>query len=237
MREAAQRVEPKEDTPVPSRSDAAVGALPAPRPRVAADSPKSLRTRARILASAMRLFAEIGYAQANNGVIAEAAGLTRGAMLYHFPTREALIEAAVAHIQAARAQLFQAAAASLQGADRTDHAIDSYWRLLREPAFVAFAELEAVARVDPMVRERLAAAQDAFDRAQVGEGLFDLLQAGEGARFQASRDLARFMLEGLSRARLADDADGRTERLLAVVKRAVRMLNRKGADAGLWPEG
>ncbi len=232
MREAALRVEPRDE-------DEVAPAPPAPvRPRVAADSPKSLRTRARILDAAMRLLAEVGYAQANNGIVAEAAGLTRGAMLYHFPTREALVEAAIAYIQAQRARLFQAAAAAAPGgADRTDHAIDSYWRLLREPAFVAFAELECAARTDPMVRERLAPAQDAFDRAQVGEGLFNLVQAGDGPRFQASRDLARFMLEGLSRARLADDADGRTERLLAVVKRAARMLNRKGSGADLWPEG
>ena len=29
----------------------------------------------------------------------------------------------------------------------------------------------------------------------------------------------------------------RTERLLAVVKRAARILNRKGPGADLWPEG
>jgi hypothetical protein len=64
--------------------------------------------------------------------------------------------------------------------------------------------------------------------------MFDLVQAGAGPRFQASRDLARFVLEGLSRAYLADDADGRIERLLAVVKRAARMLNRKGSSTDLW---
>ena len=45
------------------------------------------------------------------------------------------------------------------------------------------------------------------------------------------------MLEGLARARLTYDAEARTERLLAVVKRAARMLNRKGAGIDLWPEG
>lgn len=185
----------------------------------------------------MRLFAEIGYARANNGVIAEAAGLTRGAMLYHFPSREALIEAAVAHIQAARARLFEEAVKSApHGADRTDHAIDAYWRLLGEPPFVAFSALEAAARTDPMLRARLLAAQDAFDRARVGDDLFGLVQAGDAPRFQASRDLARFMLEGLARAHLAYDGEARTERLLAVVKRAARMLNRKGVEGGLWPE-
>ena len=211
--------------------------LPARPASRAGDSPKSRRTRARILDRALELFASQGYAAASNAEIAQAAGLTRGAMLYHFPDRASLVEAAVGHIQAARARLFEAAIASApHGADRTDHAIDSYWRMLREPAFVAFSELEAAARTDPMLAAVVAPAQEAFDRAQVGQHLFDLVQAGAGPRFQASRDLARFMLEGLARAHLAYDGEARTRRLLAVVKRAARMLNRKGGDVDLWPE-
>jgi AcrR family transcriptional regulator len=181
------------------------------------------------------LFAQAGYHPTSNAVIAEGAGLTRGAMLYHFPTREALLDAVIPFIRLERARLFEVAARDMpQGADRTDHAIDTYWRLLHETPFVAFAELEAAARTDAVLRERLQADQAAFDRAEVGEHMFDLVQAGAGPRFQASRDLARFVLEGLSRAYLADDAEGRTERLIAVVKRAARMLNRKGSSSDLW---
>ena len=70
----------------------------AANPRQAGDSPKSRRTRARILDTAVRLFAETGYHPAANPLIAEAAGLTRGAMLYHFATREQLVEAAITHL-------------------------------------------------------------------------------------------------------------------------------------------
>ncbi len=201
------------------------------------DSPKSRRTRARILDAAMQLYAEVGYQPGGHAQVALAAGLTRGAMLYHFPDRESLMEALVPHIQAARQRLLQAAVDEApRGADRTDYAIDSYWRLLQETPFVAFAELERAARTDEVVHRHLWPAQDAFDRAEVGDNLFDLVQGGQNPRLQAGRDLARFMLEGLSRARLAYDGPGRTERLLAVVKRAARMLNRKGSVQDLWPE-
>lgn len=185
----------------------------------------------------MRLLAEVGYAETTNARVASETGLTRGALLYHFPTREALLDAAIAHIQAARTNLLQAAVdGAPHGADRTDHAIDAYWRLLHETPFLAFAELEAAARAEIQLKARLKAAQEAFDRAEIGDHLFDLVQGGEGPRFQASRDLARFMLEGLARARLTYDGQARTERLLAVVKRAARMLNRKGSVQDLWPE-
>lgn len=210
---------------------------PAKDTNLAKDTPKSQRTRARILDCAMRLFAGIGYAAATNARIAEEAGLTRGAMLYHFPSREALVEAVVDHIDAARSALLTAAARSAPaGADLAEHAIDVYWSLLREPPFLAFSELEAVARTDPQVRAQIAKAQTAFDQAQAGDQLLRMVQAGSGPRFQASRDLARFMLEGLSRAKLTYDDRARIENLLIVIKRATHMLNRKGGIQDLWPE-
>lgn len=206
--------------------------------RTIPNTPKSRRTRTRILRVATQLFAEVGYAGATNSRIAEEAKLTRGAMLYHFPDRESLLEAAVRHIQTERERLLQQAIDTApHGADRTDHAIDSYWRLLHERPFVAFSELERAARTDPLVAARVAEAQAAFDRAEVGEHLFDLVQGGAGPRLQTGRDLARFMLEGLARAKLAYDSEARVAYLLAVVKRAARMLNRKGQMMDLWPEG
>ena len=198
---------------------------------------KSRRTRGRILDAALRLFAEIGYHKATNAVIAEAADLTRGAMLYHFATREALVEAAIVHIEQQRARLFEQAAAepSIPGADAAEHAIDVYWSMLGTPPFLAFAELEAAARTDPMLERQLVAARSAFDHAQLGGDRFGaMVQAGDDPRFQTSRDLGRFLLEGLAKGSMTYDAAARRERLLAVIKRAVRMLNRKGDLHDLW---
>lgn len=202
-------------------------------------TPKSQRTRARILDAAMRLFAEIGYHAATNAVIADAARLTRGAMLYHFATREELVEAAIAHIELHRARLFEQAASapSTPGMDAAEHAIDVYWSMLHEPPFQAFAELEAAARTDPMLNDRLAGARSAFDHAQLGGDRFGaMVQAGDDPRFQTSRDLGRFLLEGLAKGSMTYDEVARRERLLAVIKRAVRMLNRKGDLHDLWTD-
>jgi AcrR family transcriptional regulator len=201
------------------------------------DTPKSRRTRARILDEAVRVIAAGGYAAATNAAVAEAAGITRGAMLYHFPTREDLLESVIGHLQAERAELFRAAAEDLPvGADVTEHAIDSYWELLRHPTFTAFMELETAARTDSVVATLIAPARAEFDRAQIGDHFLKMLHAGAGPRFQASRDLARFMLEGLARAELSYDGEARVDRLLTLIKRATHMLNRKGGVTELWPE-
>jgi AcrR family transcriptional regulator len=201
------------------------------------DTPKSRRTRARILDEAVKVIASSGYAAATNAAVAEAAGITRGAMLYHFPTREDLLEGVIGYLQLERAELFRRAAEDLPpGADVTEHAIDSYWDLLRHPAFTAFMELETAARTDSVVAALIAPARAEFDRAQIGDHFLKMLHAGAGPRFQASRDLARFMLEGLARADLSYDEEARVERLLTVIKRATHMLNRKGGVTELWPE-
>jgi AcrR family transcriptional regulator len=201
------------------------------------DTPKSRRTRARILDEAVKVIASSGYAAATNAAVAEAAGITRGAMLYHFPTREDLLEGVIGFLQLERAELFRRAAEDLPvGADVTEHAIDSYWDLLRHPAFTAFMELETAARTDSVVAALIAPARAEFDRAQIGDHFLKMLHAGAGPRFQASRDLARFMLEGLARADLSYDEEARVERLLTVIKRATHMLNRKGGVTELWPE-
>jgi hypothetical protein len=44
------------------------------------------------------------------------------------------------------------------------------------------------------------------------------------------------MLEGLARGGVTYDQEARTERLLAVIKRATQMLNRKGSVQDLWPD-
>ncbi len=204
--------------------------------RIEHSTPKARRTQVHILDVVLRLFAEVGYHAATNGAIAEAAGLTRGAMLYHFPSRQALVAAAIGHIEGHRARLLEAAAQPpAAGVDASDHAIDSYWALLQAPPFLAFAELESAARTDPMLAAQLGAAQSAFDHAQLGGDRFGaMVQAGADPRFQASRDLGRFLLEGLARGAMTYDQAARRERLLAVVKRAVHMLNRKGDAHDLW---
>jgi AcrR family transcriptional regulator len=208
---------------------------PAIRERTAQDTPKSRRTRLRILDAAMRMIAEVGYREATNARVAEAADITRGAMLYHFPTREDLIGAAVGHIQSLRmTRLQEAGIERPSGADPAEHAIDAYWALLAETPFVAFAELEAVARTEAWLAAAIAQAQAQFDHAQIGEQ--PIAQGGAAARLQTGRDFARFLLEGLSRARLTYAQDERTERLLAVIKRATHMLNRKGQETDLWTE-
>ncbi|MGQ4490163.1 TetR/AcrR family transcriptional regulator [Streptomyces sp. 372A] len=58
---------------------------------------RSERTRRRLIEAAAELFTRSGYASATLGRIAAAAGVTKGALYFHFPSKEALADAVALH--------------------------------------------------------------------------------------------------------------------------------------------
>ena len=54
--------------------------------------------RAQLVDVTIELVAERGYAAASLGRIAESAGITKAGVLYHFPSKQALVEAAHEHV-------------------------------------------------------------------------------------------------------------------------------------------
>src|SRR5947208_2996268 len=55
-------------------------------------------TRARLLDATVECLAEIGYARMTTGDVAERAGMSRGAQLYHFQNKAELVATAVEHL-------------------------------------------------------------------------------------------------------------------------------------------
>lgn len=193
------------------------------------------RTRRKLLDSVVSLLAETGFASATPAAIARKAGVARTAYLYHFPDKAGLFAALALHLREAVSDRFDAAGRPPPGVEASDHAIDTYWSLLSEPAFLAFAELRSAARSDPELSAAIAVLQEDFDAGRLGGRFGPFAQAGEDPQFQTSRDLGRFLLEGLAGGGMTYDVDDRRRRLIEVVKRAVRSLNRRGGVPDLWP--
>ena len=183
----------------------------------------------------MDLAARAGIHAATPAGVASVAGLARTAFLYHFPDRRRFLEALARHLAGEMSSLFDAAGRPPPGVDASDHAIDTYWTLLHEPVFRVFLDLRAVARGDAEVAAAITGLLEAFDAGRLGGRFGAVAQAGEDPRFQTSRELGRFLLEGLALGGLTYDSDPRRDRLIEVVKRAVHILNRKGAAQDLWP--
>ncbi|GAB2513428.1 TetR/AcrR family transcriptional regulator [Nocardia heshunensis] len=76
---------------------------------------KSLRTRALLLDAAIDSLAEVGYASASIADITARAGVTRGAQLHHFHTRQELIAQTIEHLTQRQREALQRRTRTLPG--------------------------------------------------------------------------------------------------------------------------
>jgi AcrR family transcriptional regulator len=188
---------------------------------------RSRATQARLLDAAVDSLVELGWAGTTTTVIAERAGVSRGAQLHHYPTKATLVMAAVEHLADRRAEEIRPEAAALPaGARRVDRVIDMLAAAFTGPLYAAALEVWVAARTDPELRAALVPVE-----ARVGRELHrltvELLGADErrpGVResVQATLDLMR----GLGVANLLSDDTARRAALLRVWKRQLAAVIR-----------
>jgi AcrR family transcriptional regulator len=178
---------------------------------------KSGRTRRRILDAAIACLAEEGYAGTNTGAVAIRAGMTRPAMLYHFPSKAALIEAVVYHIMRVRLDLYLQ---DVQTLENREDMVDMAWGHLQTKVFRAFTELLVVAQTDEDLAAVFGPALAEYDRARRDVSLATLPKAeAEAPWFNLRRDIFRFLLEGLAmQGGMSFDAERRRLAILNFAK-------------------
>lgn len=165
---------------------------------------KATQTRLRILNAGMLVLVEKGYGGFSASAVAERTGLSRMAMLYHFPTLQALLSALVHHVAQLRIDAFVSAIRSVpmvesyKGQAYRAAVADLAWKQVHTPEFAAFTELTTAARTDPVLAEIIHPAIVAFDRSRrrVAEALFPAGSV-DGHDFQLARDVVRFLAEGV----------------------------------------
>ncbi len=187
---------------------------------------KSAATRNLIIEAAIRCFIELGYASTTTTRIAQMAGLSRGAMLHHFPSKIDIVRAAVDHLHAKRLKAFRNSIASIPGdADRVRLGLRAYWKHVNHPMFVAFFELSVAARTDPELEAILGPAQTAFDAAwyQTALELFPEWQSDRKA-FDVALELTRYVMEGMAVNFLTHERTKRDQQVLDYLEEQLRSL-------------
>src|SRR3954452_8988364 len=123
-------------------------------------SKRSADSRLLILDAAVACLVEDGYAGASTLAVQARAGVSRGRLLHHFPSRAELLVAAAQYLATSSLTELQQRATGLMagrppGPARVDQAIDLMWVTFHEPPFWAALELWAAARTDPALRRAL----------------------------------------------------------------------------------
>ncbi|MFE4214633.1 TetR/AcrR family transcriptional regulator [Streptomyces sp. NPDC056844] len=192
-----------------------MGAVTPPRTPAAkpsAKSPKQDRSRAtrqRLLEAAVACLAEHGWAGSTVSVVAERAGVSRGAAQHHFPTREDLFTGAVEYVAEERSAALRAL--PVQGRTAVLAALVD---LYTGPLFRAALQLWVAASNEAQLRPRVTELEARVGR-ETHRIAVELLGADEsrpGVRetVQGLLDMAR----GLGLANLLTDDAARRERVV-----------------------
>ncbi|CAJ62515.1 MULTISPECIES: TetR/AcrR family transcriptional regulator [Frankia] len=208
------------------------------------DDPEPRRTqrqrrassRELILDAAVRGLFEDGYARTTTVAIQTRAGVSRGRLLHHFPSREDLLVAAAQHLAGERIEEMRRFVLSpddeaadgdgpTDGGERIDLATELLWATFRAPYFWAAMELWTAARTDADLAATLAGAER-----QLGGAINSVIAAMYGPvlsahpSFPAARDLIFTSMRGVALTYAVTGHDPRTEPHLSLWKRVLREM-------------
>lgn len=117
---------------------------------------RGLITQHRILDAAVRALVDHGYAGASTLRIQRLARVSRGSLLHQFPSRDALLVAAVQHLASARFEALGSRARwPLDPAERVRAVVETLWASYHQDYFWAATELWIAARHNDELRAAL----------------------------------------------------------------------------------
>lgn len=171
---------------------------------------RSRVTRQRLLEAAVACLAERGWAGATVSVVAERAGVSRGAAQHHFPTREDLFTAAVEYVAEQRSTALRGLCAQDRGA-----VVAALVDLYTGPLFRAALHLWVAAANEEQLHARVTELESWVGREthRIAVELLGADEARPGVRetVQGFLDLAR----GLGLANVLTDDRARRDRVVA----------------------
>ncbi|MER0482075.1 TetR/AcrR family transcriptional regulator [Streptomyces sp. Edi2] len=193
---------------------------------------RSRATRLKLLEAAVSCLAERGWSGSTVSVVAERAGVSRGAAQHHFRTREDLFTAAVEHVAEKRQGAVKAVARNLPPAGsvaRTWIIVEELVGLYTGPLFRAALHLWVAASDEEQLRDRVTALEAKVGREahRTAVALLDADETVPGVRetVQGLLDMAR----GLGLANLLTDDKTRRDR---VVEQWAKIIDAVLAPAG-----
>ncbi len=180
--------------------------------------PQEERTRAmrqRLMEATVQCLVEYGWSGTSTTLVSQRAGVSRGAQLHHFPTKSALVTAAVEHLARLRGEELAEAAAALPAGDRRTRVV---LELLAEhftsDVFAAALEVWSAARTDPELLAAVGPLEKITGREthRLTVEMLDVDESAPGTRelVQATLDLIR----GLGLANTISDDRARRAHIL-----------------------
>ncbi|MBO0332013.1 TetR/AcrR family transcriptional regulator [Sneathiella sp. CAU 1612] len=191
---------------------------------------RRVETRRRLVDATIMLLHEKGAGQLTMADVAREAGLTRGAIQYHFENPKSLLIASIEEIASRLSQHLDATElASLPLTERIDRIVDDYWQGFRGFNYTAFIEIAVRGRQDPDFEEAIATTLEELERrrADVWQAIFE--DTGRNrAEIRSWRHMLLVTLRGLA---LTNMIPGGNEKVSLQIDQFKAMFKRYLTDA------
>lgn len=184
---------------------------------------RAWNTRARILDAAVSCLVELGYAATSVAQIQARSGVSRGSLLHQFPSRDALLVAAVQHVGAKVAAETAQGPVFVPGQDAIDGGVEALWASLHGPLFAATTELWVAARTSPELQAVLEPEERRLGRV-INEAIASMFgeQISSSPNFGDLRELLVSSMRGIALTYTFAPRDPRTDPHLDTWKRLAR---------------
>jgi AcrR family transcriptional regulator len=193
-----------------------------PRPRRRTQAERSGETRRILLETTIRCLHTKGYAATTTLLVAQEAGLSRGAMLHHFPTRVDLMMFVVQSVFDDEVAIYDARLTAIPDPKERMYAFPQIvWEVLSRPSGVAVLEILQGSRSDPDLTERLAPLQ-----AEIEQNALALLGRWFGDTGGASKTAMRLVVwavRGLSIAQVLVPDPEEVEKSVTLLRRMLEV--------------
>jgi AcrR family transcriptional regulator len=194
----------------------------APRRTRRTQEERTATTRAKVIGASIDCLSQRGFAESTTSVIAEAAGISRGAMVHHFPSKDDLLIAVVEHVLDDSLSSYGAQLMAI--ADPRERLLatpELAWKGILSPGYMAWLEIWIGTRGNAPLTEKFRATYDrvnrraaqAMRRMAVDAGVDDL------ERIERIRMLFLGAMRGLAIEAVVAGSVGRLEEAVAEMRR------------------
>jgi len=184
-------------------------------------------TRKRLLEATVEALSECGYSGASTQEVCRRAGVSRGTLLHHFPTRTELLVASLDAILADRVEHFMRTHRG-NGAADTATLLKDLWSQWQGPVYAAWLELAVAARTQPDLRQPMREVMARFDDQILAafQELIDFEPLPPGAEL-AIPFVTFALFNGLAVGR-SYESDDREQPILQLIELLAGMLPTRG---------
>jgi len=192
---------------------------------VATQAERTAVTTEKLLGATVTSLIERGYRGTSTPEICRRAGVSRGAQLHHYPTKESLVAAAVEHLLSQRVTELQARLSDPDemrapaGVLDLEDAAGFLWKVYTGDTFYAWLELVVAARTDEDLRTIVAELDERLvAKAERVVQKFLLPYVEEPRRIKATTRLILAIFDGLATHRILSHDDSLAKDALRVAR-------------------